>query len=120
MGIIMMVGIVVEYSVILVDFANRLQGEGVSVEEAVVQAAHTRLRPILMTSLTTTFALLREHHPCAEGYEKLARHLGGVPHYGVDTPIPLAVILESNELADTLWSLRAMLLAATSVEVPTR
>ncbi|MFQ5962730.1 MAG: efflux RND transporter permease subunit [Candidatus Scalinduaceae bacterium] len=58
MGIIMMVGIVVAYSVLLVEFANRLQEKGVSIEEAIVQAARIRLRPILMTSLTTIFALL--------------------------------------------------------------
>ncbi len=58
MGIIMMVGIVVAYSVLLVEFANRLQEKGVLMEEAIVQAARIRLRPILMTSLTTIFALL--------------------------------------------------------------
>lgn len=64
MGIIMMVGIVVEYGVILVEFANRLQEKGMSAEKAVVQAARTRLRPILMTSLTTIFALI----PMAIGF----------------------------------------------------
>lgn len=58
MGIIMMVGMVVEYSVLLVDFANKLQERGVVKEEAIIQAAEIRLKPILMTSLTTIFALL--------------------------------------------------------------
>ena len=79
MGIIMMVGIVVEYSVILVDFANRLQEEGVSVEEAMVQAAHTRLRPILMTSLTTIFALI----PMAIGFGSAG---------GANVPLARAII----------------------------
>lgn len=58
MGIIMMVGMVVEYSVLLVDFANKLQERGVVKEDAILQAAAIRLKPILMTSLTTIFALL--------------------------------------------------------------
>ncbi len=58
MGIIMVVGIVVEYSIVLVDFANRRVNDGLSVREAILDAAKVRLRPILMTSLTTWLALL--------------------------------------------------------------
>ncbi len=58
MGIIMMVGIVVEYSILLIDFANRGRKRGQPVREAVLEAARVRLRPILMTSLTTVLALL--------------------------------------------------------------
>ncbi|MFT4571390.1 MAG: multidrug efflux pump subunit AcrB [Hyphomicrobiaceae bacterium] len=57
MGIIMMVGIVVEYGIILVDFANQRLSAGASIEEAAVEASSVRLRPILMTSLTTVLAL---------------------------------------------------------------
>jgi multidrug efflux pump subunit AcrB len=58
MGIIMIVGIVVEYSIILVDYADRLVAEGSPITEAVKKAAQVRLRPILMTSFTTWLALL--------------------------------------------------------------
>jgi multidrug efflux pump subunit AcrB len=58
MGIIMMVGIVVEYSIVLVDFANQRLNEGLSVREAIIDATKVRLRPVLMTSLTTWLALL--------------------------------------------------------------
>ncbi len=58
MGILLMVGIVVEYSILLVDFALRRQREGVALQEALVEAARIRLRPILMTSLTTALALI--------------------------------------------------------------
>src|SRR5207244_706253 len=51
MGVIMMVGIVVSFSVLLVEFGNRLRREGHSAEEAIRVAAQLRLRPILMTSL---------------------------------------------------------------------
>ncbi len=57
MGMIMMVGLVVAYSVLLVDFANHRLEHGESTFEAIVSAARVRLRPILMTSLTTILAL---------------------------------------------------------------
>ncbi|MBU6400428.1 MAG: efflux RND transporter permease subunit [Verrucomicrobia bacterium] len=63
MGSIMMVGIVVSFSVLLVEFANHLRAEarakGVpkSVREAVVEAAAIRLRPILMTGLSAVLGL---------------------------------------------------------------
>jgi hypothetical protein len=55
----------------------------------------------------TTFDLLRKHGACESGYRKLAKHLGGVNSYGRDTPIALAVVLDSNGLDDALWCLRA-------------
>ena len=58
MGIVMMVGIVVEYSIVLVDFANQRVHDGLSPREAIIDAAGVRLRPILMTSLTTWLAML--------------------------------------------------------------
>ena len=58
MGIIMMFGIVVSNGVLLVDYTNVLRRRGESLRQAVVTAARTRLRPILMTSLATVFGLL--------------------------------------------------------------
>ncbi len=89
MGIIMMVGIVVEYSIILVDFANRRISEGMPVREAIVDAAKVRLRPILMTSLTTWLALL----PMAIGFG------------GGDANIPLARAIIGGVLGATLLAL---------------
>jgi len=60
-----------------------------------------------MTTLTTTFTLLRKADACTEGYRRLAKHLGGVTKYGADTPIDLLTVLDSNGLQDTLWCLRA-------------
>jgi len=74
MGMIMMVGIVVEYSIVLIDFANRRLRAGSSVIDAIREAAQVRLRPILMTSLTTALALL----PMAIGFA------------GGDANVPLA------------------------------
>lgn len=58
MGIIMMLGIVVSNGVLLVDYTNVLRHRGIALHEAVVVAARTRLRPILMTSLATVLGLL--------------------------------------------------------------
>ncbi|MFQ5463308.1 MAG: efflux RND transporter permease subunit [Phycisphaerae bacterium] len=58
MGVIMITGIVVEYSIILLEFANQRVREGLSVREAITDAAWVRLRPILMTSMTTWLALI--------------------------------------------------------------
>ncbi len=58
MGIIMMTGIVVEYSIILLEFANQRVRDGVSVRDAIREATWIRLRPIIMTSLTTWLALV--------------------------------------------------------------
>ena len=57
MGIIMMVGLVVAYSILLVDFANRRLAQGALLNDAICDAAQVRLRPILMTSLAAVFAL---------------------------------------------------------------
>ena len=57
MGIILMIGIVVEYTIVLMDFANHRLADGAGVREAIVDAAMVRFRPILMTSSTTILAL---------------------------------------------------------------
>jgi HAE1 family hydrophobic/amphiphilic exporter-1 len=57
-GIIMLVGIAVNNSIILVDRILQIQKEGVSRVEAIKQAGQQRIRPILMTKLTTILAML--------------------------------------------------------------
>ncbi|MFQ5738231.1 MAG: efflux RND transporter permease subunit [Acidobacteriota bacterium] len=90
MGIIMMVGIVVEYSIVLVDFANgQLRKGGTTLEAAMTSAARIRLRPILMTSLTTVLALA----PMAFGFG------------GGDANIPLARAIVGGVLGATILSL---------------
>jgi len=56
-GIIMLAGIVVNNSIVLVDYINQLRGRGYAVRDAVMEGGRTRLRPILMTALTTILAL---------------------------------------------------------------
>ena len=57
-GIIMLAGIAVNNSILLVDAANRLKATGLGLTEAIKTAAQQRIRPIIMTSLTTILALL--------------------------------------------------------------
>lgn len=58
-GVIMLAGIVVNNAIVLVDYINTLRRrDGLACEEAVLKAGPTRLRPILMTALTTILALL--------------------------------------------------------------
>jgi multidrug efflux pump subunit AcrB len=68
-GIIMMVGVVVSNAIILVDYINRLRGEGVELKEAIVRAGRIRLRPILMTTLTTICGLIPMALGIGEGAE---------------------------------------------------
>jgi len=69
MGIIMMVGIVVSNGVLLVDFANVLRRRGEPLMEATVEAAKTRLRPILMTTIATVAGLVPMALGLGEGSE---------------------------------------------------
>jgi HAE1 family hydrophobic/amphiphilic exporter-1 len=80
MGIVMLQGMVVSNSILIVDFANVLRGEGHNAAEAVALAYRIRLRPILMTSLATVVGLLPMAFKLATGseaYAPLARAIIG-------------------------------------------
>jgi len=76
MGVIMLGGIVVNNAIVLIDYINTVRREGIEIEEAVRRAGMTRLRPILMTTLTTVLGLL----PLALGFGE-----------GVELSAPLAI-----------------------------
>jgi HAE1 family hydrophobic/amphiphilic exporter-1 len=57
-GVIMLMGIVVKNAIVLVDYTKQLRALGMSLNEAVVTGGKTRLRPVLMTSLTTIFGMV--------------------------------------------------------------
>ena len=57
-GIIALIGIVTKNGILIVEFANQRKAKGLSVREAVIDAAAQRFRPILMTSLATVFGVL--------------------------------------------------------------
>jgi HAE1 family hydrophobic/amphiphilic exporter-1 len=58
LGVIVLGGIVVNNAIVLVDYINSLRQAGKGIYESVVEAANTRLRPIMMTTLTTVLGLL--------------------------------------------------------------
>lgn len=58
MGLIILVGVAVNNGIVLIDYINQLREEGYTIREACVTATKTRLRPILMTALTTIFGLI--------------------------------------------------------------
>jgi multidrug efflux pump subunit AcrB len=58
MGVLMLVGIAASNSILIVDFAHRLEEQGYSTENAVVTSCRVRLRPILMTSMATIFGMM--------------------------------------------------------------
>jgi multidrug efflux pump subunit AcrB len=58
MGIIMLIGIVLNNAILLIDRTNQLRNEGHTVQEALVEAGKNRIRPILMTTLTTVGGML--------------------------------------------------------------
>src|SRR5262249_17551694 len=92
MGVLLMIGISVSNSVLLVEFANRKREEGLGTLEAIVQAARTRLRPILMTSVATVMCLL-----------PMAIHL----HAGDEMNLPLARAVIGGLAGSTLLTLFA-------------
>jgi HAE1 family hydrophobic/amphiphilic exporter-1 len=57
-GVIMLIGIAVKNVIVLVDYTKQLRGHGMGLYDAVVTGGKTRLRPVLMTSLTTIFGML--------------------------------------------------------------
>jgi HAE1 family hydrophobic/amphiphilic exporter-1 len=58
LGIIMLIGLVAKNAILLVDFANHRKEEGENTHDALVQANHARLRPILMTTIAMVFGML--------------------------------------------------------------
>lgn len=68
-GIIMLAGIVVNNSIVLVDYINILRRRGMTRSKAIVEAGRSRLRPILMTTLTTVLAMVPLGLALGEGAE---------------------------------------------------
>jgi len=58
LGVIMLMGIVVNNAIVLIDYTNILRKRGLTVEEAVTTSGKRRLRPVLMTAFTTIFGML--------------------------------------------------------------
>jgi HAE1 family hydrophobic/amphiphilic exporter-1 len=68
-GLLVLVGVIVNNGIVLVDYTNLLRKRGVGLHEACVQAARNRLRPILMSTLTTIIGLMPMAFVHGEGSE---------------------------------------------------
>jgi multidrug efflux pump len=80
-AVILLIGIAAKNGVLIVEFANQLRDRGLEFGQAVVQAATTRLRPVLMTSLCTAFGALPFLFATGAGSEQ-RRPIGIVVFYG--------------------------------------
>ncbi len=92
MGILMLIGIAGSNSILIVDFAHKLEGQGMAVADAVITACRVRLRPILMTSLATIFGMIPMAMKLGEGgeqYTPMARAIIG----GLTSSVMLTVFI---------------------------
>jgi HAE1 family hydrophobic/amphiphilic exporter-1 len=89
-GVIMLAGIVVNNAIILVDMINQLRSRGMEKTEAIMEAGRARLRPIMMTTLTTILGLL----PMAISFGE-----------GTEVRTPMAVTVIGGLLVSTLLTL---------------
>lgn len=72
MGVLMLIGIADSNSILIVDFAHRLEQQGLSVSDAIIAACRVRLRPILMTSLATIIGMIPMALKLGTGSEQYA------------------------------------------------
>ncbi|WP_062051780.1 efflux RND transporter permease subunit [Bacillus sp. JCM 19034] len=89
-GVIMLIGIVLNNAILLIDRTNKLRLDGMSVETAIVEAGKNRIRPIFMTTLTTSGGML-----------PLALSSGDAGQYQA----PMAIVIISGLLFATLITL---------------
>ena len=89
-GVIMLAGIVVNNAIVLVDLINQLRNQGMEKTAAIMEAGRARLRPIMMTTLTTVLGLL----PMAIGFGE-----------GSEVRTPMAITVIGGLIASTLLTL---------------
>jgi HAE1 family hydrophobic/amphiphilic exporter-1 len=89
-GLILLAGIVVNNAIVLIDLINKLRMRGMNKFDAILEAGHTRLRPIMMTTLTTTLGLL----PLALGIGE-----------GAELRAPMAITVIGGLLVSTMLTL---------------
>jgi HAE1 family hydrophobic/amphiphilic exporter-1 len=90
LGVIILSGIVVNNAIVLIDYTRQLRDEGYSVHDALIEAGTVRLRPILMTTLTTVLGLV----PMAIGWGE-----------GAEIRAPMAITVIGGLLLSTLLTL---------------
>ena len=89
-GIVVLMGIIVNNAIVLVDYINQMRQEGMSKREAIVEAGAVRMRPVLMTAITTILGLL----PLALGIGK-----------GAEMMQPVAIVCIGGLIYATIMTL---------------
>ena len=89
-GLVLLIGLATKNGILLIDYTNQLRAKGMSVHDALVEAGATRLRPILMTAVSTIAGVL----PVALGI--------GV---GSESRQPMAVAIAGGLISSTLLTL---------------
>ena len=105
-GILILMGIVVKNGIVLIDYTILMRERGIGVEEASVIAANSRLRPILMTTLTTVLGMIPMAVGQGEGSE-MWRSLGMVVAWGLSiSTLVTLVIIPTLYASMASWQLR--------------
>ncbi len=89
-GFVMLAGIIVNNGIVMVDYINQLRREGMDKHEAIVESGKTRLRPILMTALTTILSMSTMAFGLGDGSEMMQ---------------PMAIVTEGGMIYGTLLTL---------------
>ena len=100
-GLILLAGIVVNNAIVLIDLINKLRAGGMEKMEAIIEGGRSRLRPILMTTLTTTLGLL----PLAMGFGE-----------GAEVRSPMAITVIGGLLLSTFLTLFVIPVVYTLVD----
>ena len=91
-GLTMLFGLVTKVAILLVDYANQARDRGLPIEEAVLESCSLRLRPILMTTLSTILGMLPIAFGWGEGAE-LRQSMGVVLVGGLLTSTVLTLVV---------------------------
>jgi HAE1 family hydrophobic/amphiphilic exporter-1 len=101
LGAIILAGIVVNNAIVLVDYVNHLRQRGMEKTEALVQAGSVRLRPILMTTMTTVLGLIPMAIGLGEGAEiRMPMAIAVIAGLVVSTVLTLVVIPTMYSILD--------------------
>jgi len=119
-GLIILTGVVVNNGIVLVDYTNQLRADGLSVKDALLEAGLTRMRPIIMTALTTILALTAMALAIGEGAEMMqpmaVTTIGGLIYATMLTliivPIMYYLVTKYAKIFMSILSIFILILAA--------
>ena len=92
LGAVMLVGIVTKNGIVLIDFINLMRERGIRLYDAIAQACRSRLRPVLMTTLTTVFGMIPLAVGTGEGSE-MWRSMGTTVAWGLSVSTLITLII---------------------------